>query len=73
MDGLGGIGKALVMLGLGIAVVGVLFLLLSRLGISRLPGDIVVQKKNFVFYAPLGLMILVSLVLTILLNLFAKR
>lgn len=70
---MGGLGKSLIVVGLGIAAVGVVFLLLSRLGITRLPGDIVIERKNFTFYAPLGLMILLSVVLTILINLFARR
>jgi hypothetical protein len=73
MSGLGGLGKALIVVGLGIAALGLLFLVASRFGLTRLPGDIVIERKNFVFYAPLGLMILLSVLLTILLNLFARR
>ena len=73
MGELGGLGKVLIAVGLGIVAMGVVFLLASRFGIPRLPGDIVVERKNFFFYAPLGLMILVSVVLTILLNLFVRR
>jgi hypothetical protein len=73
MSGLGGLGKALIVVGLGIAVLGLLLLVASRFGLTRLPGDIVIERKNFGFYAPLGLMILLSVLLTILLNLFARR
>ena len=54
-------------------VLGVTFLLLGRFGIDRLPGDLVFRRGNFTLYAPIGLMILVSVVLTILLNLFFRR
>jgi hypothetical protein len=54
-------------------VLGGAFLLAHRLGITRLPGDIVWRKGNFTFYAPVGLMILMSVLLTIVLNLFARR
>lgn len=45
----------------------------SRLGWSRLPGDILWRKGNFTFYAPIGLMIVVSILLTLALNLFSRR
>lgn len=62
------IGGALVLL-----VLGVLFLLLGRLGIDRLPGDFVFRRGNLSVYFPIGVMILVSIVGTILLNLFLRR
>ena len=61
-------GGALVLL-----LLGGIFLLLSRLGIDRLPGDLVFQRGNLTVYVPIGLMILVSVILTILLNLFSRR
>ncbi len=54
-------------------VIGVIFLLLSRFGLDRLPGDLIFRRGNLTIYAPIGLMILVSIVLTILLNLFFRR
>lgn len=69
----GGIGKGLIVLGLVLLVVGGLFLLAARFGITRLPGDIVVKRDNFTFYAPLGLMILLSIILTIVLNVIGRR
>ncbi len=66
------LGKALILGGLALALVGVVLLLGGRFGV-RLPGDILVQRQNFTFYAPLGLMLLLSIVATILLNLFARR
>jgi hypothetical protein len=42
----------------------------ARLG--RLPGDIVIQRDNFTLYIPLGTMIVLSLVLSLLLNLAAR-
>ncbi len=62
------IGGALVLL-----VLGVLFLLLGRLGIDRLPGDFVFRRGNLTVYFPIGVMILVSIVGTILMNLFLRR
>jgi Protein of unknown function (DUF2905) len=62
------IGGAVVLLALG-----VLFLLLSRFGFDRLPGDLVFKRGNMTVYFPIGLMILLSIVGTILLNLFFRR
>ena len=56
-----------------VLVLGVLFLLLGRLGIDRLPGDFVFRRGNLTVYLPIGVMILVSIVGTILLNLFLRR
>jgi hypothetical protein len=39
----------------------------------RLPGDIVIRRDNFTFYMPLGLMLLLSVLLTVVLNLIARR
>jgi hypothetical protein len=48
------LGKTLIVLALLLAFVGVFVLLLSRLGIGRLPGDIVYRGKNVTVYMPLG-------------------
>ena len=62
------IGGAIVLL-----VIGALFLLLGRLGVDRLPGDLVFRRGNATLYFPLGLMILISVVGTIILNLVFRR
>ena len=62
------IGAAILLL-----VLGGLFLLLGRLGLDRLPGDLVFRRGNVTVYFPIGLMILLSIVGTILLNLFFRR
>ena len=58
--------------GLAIAVVGLLWMLLSKLGFCCLPGDLVIRKKNWTFYFPVVSSIVVSIVLSVLLNLFRK-
>jgi hypothetical protein len=42
----------------------------GRLHLPRLPGDIYIQRGNFVFYFPLATGLLLSVLLTVLLNLF---
>ncbi len=68
-----GIGKILIGGAIVLLVLGGIFLLLGRFGIDRLPGDLVFRWGNLTVYAPIGLMILVSIVLTILLNIFLRR
>jgi multisubunit Na+/H+ antiporter MnhG subunit len=67
------LGKVLLVAAILLAVVGGLLLLFGRLGMSRLPGDVVLRGKNVTVYAPIGLMIVLSIVLTIALNLFLRR
>lgn len=66
-------GKVLVGLGLLALIVGGLLMLLSRSGISSLPGDMSFGRGNWRVYFPLGTSILISIVLTVLLNLFLRR
>ncbi|MDP8946890.1 MAG: DUF2905 domain-containing protein [Actinomycetota bacterium] len=68
-----GIGKLLIGGAAVLLVLGGLFLLLGRFGIERLPGDFVFKRGNVTVYFPIGLMILISIVATILLNLFFRR
>ncbi|WP_228281263.1 DUF2905 domain-containing protein [Rubrobacter marinus] len=70
---LGGIGRVLIGAAVALLVLGGLFLLLGRLGIDRLPGDLVFRRGGLTVYFPLGLMILLSVAGTILLNIFLRR
>jgi len=64
-------GKTLLFFGIILIIMGVIFLLAGKLPFSgRLPGDIIIQRKNFIFYFPLGLCILLSIILTIIFRLF---
>ena len=65
--------KILLALAVLLALVGGALLLASRLGLERFPGDVVVRKGNFTLYAPIGLMIVLSVVGTIILNFFLRR
>ncbi len=73
-DGIPHIGKLLIGLGIVMIAIGGMLLLFGKIPfIGRLPGDIMVQKKNFTFYFPLATSILLSLLLTFLFWLFGKR
>ena len=68
------VGRTLVILGGALALVGALILAGGRLPwVGRLPGDVVYRGKSWVVYAPIVTCILLSIVLTILLNLFRRR
>jgi hypothetical protein len=71
--GLEGLGRLLIGAAVVLLVLGGLFFLLGRLGLDRLPGDLVFKRGNFTVYFPIGLMILISVVATIVLNLFLRR
>lgn len=71
--GLEGVGKLLLGGAVVLLVLGGVFLLLGRLGIDRLPGDLVFRRGNFTVYFPIGLMILLSIVGTIVLNVVFRR
>jgi uncharacterized protein HemY len=60
------VGRALVVIGLVIAAIGVAMMLGVPLG--RLPGDIALRRGNVSFYFPLTTSIVVSIVLTLLLG-----
>ena len=64
--------KLLIIIGLILVAVGLLWPLLQKMGLGRLPGDIVVEKEGFSFYFPIVTSIIVSLVLTLLFWLFRK-
>ncbi len=70
--GLESLGKILLGLGGIMVATGLLLLLAGRLGLGRLPGDIVIRGENYVFYFPLATMIGISIVLTLLLRLFKR-
>ena len=64
------VGKTLVLVGLGVAALGLVMMLGVPLG--RLPGDIHVQRGNFSFYFPLTTSIIVSILLTLALAMFRR-
>jgi hypothetical protein len=73
-DGIQHIGKMLLLIGIIVAAIGGLVIIAGRISwIGRLPGDILIQKKNFTFYFPLATSILISIVLTLLFWLLGRR
>lgn len=64
--------KILVTVGLLILVIGLLWPWLSKLGLFRLPGDIVIEKDGFRFYFPITSAIIISVLLSLLIWLFRR-
>ncbi len=70
---MGALGKLLIVLGVFIILVGLFLLIGEKIPwMGRLPGDIIIRKKNFTFYFPLATCILISIILTLLFWLFRK-
>jgi hypothetical protein len=70
---MGQVGRSLILFGALLLVVGGALIIAEKLGLGRLPGDLVIERKGLRLYAPLATSILVSLVLTLLANLFLRR
>jgi hypothetical protein len=70
---LSGIGKLLLGLAVVLALFGLVFLLMGRGVLPKLPGDMSFGRGNTRIYIPLGTSLLLSVVLTVLLNLFLRR
>ena len=67
------IGRLLIGAGVVIAIIGVVFVAGGRLGLGRLPGDFRFGSGNVRVYVPLATSIVLSIIATILLNLFLRR
>ena len=70
---LSGVGKLFLIFAAMLAVIGLVFVLVGKGIIPRLPGDLSFGKGNTRVYIPLGTSILLSVILTIVLNLISRR
>ncbi|MCK9209726.1 MAG: DUF2905 domain-containing protein [Ignavibacteriaceae bacterium] len=67
------IGKMLILFGGIIVLVGIILLSFGKIPfLGKLPGDIIIQRKNFTFYFPIATSLLLSLLLSLLFYLFKK-
>jgi hypothetical protein len=60
-------GRLLIILGIVLVVLGVLWPWIGKLGLGRLPGDIMIERENFRLYIPIVTSIIVSFVLSVFL------
>ncbi len=73
MDDIEPIGRVLIVAGLALAGIGLLIVLAPTLPfLGRLPGDIRIERENLRVFIPLGTMLLISLILTIMLNVIGR-
>jgi hypothetical protein len=71
MTDLSSLGRLIVMAGVALLIVGGLITLLGRGW--RLPGDILIRRDTFTIYVPIATSIVLSLVLTVVMRLLARR
>ena len=64
--------RTLIIIGLVVVAVGLLWPWLTRLGLGRLPGDIVIERGNTSFYFPIVTCVLLSIALSLVLWLFGR-
>lgn len=69
-----GLGRILIFLGLILSLLGAVVLLAGKIpGLGRLPGDILIQRRNFTFYFPIATSIIISIVLSFIFWLLSRR
>jgi len=66
------IRRILIVAGVVLIAAGLLWPLIARLGLGRLPGDIAIERDNFRFYFPVVTSLVISVVLTLLFWLFRR-
>ena len=67
------IGRTVIVLGIILALIGSVLSVGDRLPfIGKLPGDILIKRDNFTFFAPITTSIIISLVLTLIVNIIAR-
>jgi hypothetical protein len=71
--GLEGVGKLLIGGAVVLLVIGGVLFLLGRFGVDRLPGDLVFRRGDLTLYIPVGLMVPLSVVGTLVLNIIFRR
>lgn len=69
---MGDIGKIIIYVGGILIVIGFALTLGQKLGLGKLPGDILIKRKNFTFFFPITTIVLLSIVVSILINLFRR-
>jgi hypothetical protein len=68
------IGRLIVVIGAVLVVIGVLFVFSDKIPwIGKLPGDIMIRRKNFAIYFPIATCILLSILVTLVIRIFFRR
>lgn len=64
--------KTLIIIGIVLLAAGLLWPVIAKLGLGRLPGDIIIRREGFSIYFPLTTMIIVSIILTLIFRFWGK-
>lgn len=64
--------KWLILIGVILVITGLLWPVITKLGLGHLPGDIQIKRDNFSFYFPLTTSILISLLISFILWVLRK-
>ena len=68
------LGKVLLIVGGILVILGLVFLLAGRIPFfGKLPGDLSIKSKSFSIYIPIATCMILSVILTVILNLFLRR
>ena len=70
---MGPLARYLLVLGGALVLAGLVLLAAEKLGLGKLPGDLVLRRKNTTFYFPIATSLLLSAALTLVLNLLLRR
>lgn len=74
MNGIEHIGRFLLFIGVVCCAAGLLLIYSGKIPLlGKLPGDILIQKKNFTFYFPLATSIVLSIILTLIFWILGRR
>jgi hypothetical protein len=68
------VGRLLLTVGILLVIVGLVTIFLGKIpGLGKLPGDFYIKRGNFTFYFPLATSIILSLLLSLVINLIMRR
>lgn len=74
MQNFPGIGRFLIFTGLIFLALGLLIVFMEKIPfMGKLPGDIRIERKNFGFYFPVVTCLLLSLIISLILNIFSRK
>jgi hypothetical protein len=66
------VSRLLITLGVGLVALGLLWPVISKLGLGRLPGDIVIRRDHVGFYAPITTCLIISLIISLIVWIFSR-
>jgi len=66
------LGKMILTFGIALVVIGLLMIIGGKFGLGKLPGDIFIRRGNVTFFFPIVTCIIISIILSLILNLFRR-